>query len=138
MTDHQTKLLYATLIGAIGATLTPNPGDIIYWKKHKELRDQWSKGEITSKDYWRKHVIYNYIGGSVYWISILGVAYIIPGSFQRKVTIALGLIGAGALFSVIYKHQKNDEDEQLAEKNALKQRLLETADATDINDAKNS
>jgi hypothetical protein len=138
MTDNQTKLLYATLIGAIGATLTPNPGDVLYWQQHKKLRDEWSKGKITSNQYWRRQLTYHYISNSLYWVSLLGVAYLVPGSYQRKLWTAIGLASAGAIFAIVYKHNHNDNEDSLADENALKQKLLENAGNGDIENAENS
>jgi len=131
MTDNQTKILYATLLGAIGASLTPNPSDIIYWNYHKKIRDKWMRGEISSKEYWKHQAIAQYGASSVYWITLLGIAYLIPGKYKNKLGIVLGIATVGAIGTMIYKFYRQDENDNIAEVNAIKQKLYESIDNND-------
>jgi hypothetical protein len=134
--SESSKLLYATLLGSIAATLTPNPSDIIWWKYHKLNRDKWAKGEITSKEYWKQQAILQYIASSAYWITLLGIAYLVPGEYKKKLAVVLGVATIGTIGTIIYKHNKTDESENLAELNAIKQKLYESANDDDLQRAK--
>jgi hypothetical protein len=135
--DNQTKLLYATLLGAIGASLTPNPGDVIYWNYHKKIRDKWVKGEITSKQYWQQQATAQYLASSTYWVTLLGIAYLIPGEYKKKLGIVLALAALGSVGAMLYKYYKVDENDNVAELNAIKQKLYESANDDDLQRAKN-
>ncbi|MDD5013517.1 MAG: hypothetical protein PHW73_00260 [Atribacterota bacterium] len=135
--EGKTGLLYAGIIGLIASDIIPTGGDCLYFYKHKQWRDQWAKGELTSKQYWTRELFGYYAFNSAWWLMVGTVVYFTP-KFENKIKVGLALIGAGAVFTVVYKNIQKDESQQLAERNAVKEKLLETADATDINDAKNT
>jgi hypothetical protein len=132
----ESGLLFAAVGGAVLGDLIPTPGDALAFHLQRKLRDKWSKGEITSKQYWGREALYYYTLNSTWWLLVGLATYYTPGETQKKIRTLLALTGAGIVFSVIYKNIKKDEAEKLAEKNALKQRLLENANAKDINNTK--
>jgi hypothetical protein len=118
-------VIYGALFGAIAGDLVPTPGDFFYFKLMRELRDKWTKGEITSKQYWSRETLYYYLLNSSWWALVFLITYNIEGDFQKKLKIALALTGAGLVVGVILKNIQKDEQERLAEKNLTKEQLYQ-------------
>lgn len=122
--EGNTGLLLAAIGGAVLGDLTPTPGDALAFHLQRKLRDKWTKGEITSKQYWGKEALYYYTLNSSWWLLVGVATYYTPGNTRNKIRTLLALTGAGIVFSVLYKNIKKDEMEQLPEQNALKEKLL--------------
>lgn len=131
--EGKTGLLYAGLIGLVASDIIPGWGDFFFIKFQRKLRDRWAKGEISSKEYWRKELGNYYLLNSGYWL-IVGTAVYFTPKYENKIKVGLALIGAGAVTAIIYKNIVKDQEEQLAEKNALKQKLINKLDGQEITD----
>lgn len=134
--EGKTGLLYAGMLGLIASDIIPTGGDFLYFKKHKEWRDKWAKGELTSKQYWTRELLGYYTFNSGWWLMV-GLAVYFTPKYENKLKVGLALIGTSAVAAIIYKNITKDESDHLAEQNALKQKLIENADAETLNKAKN-
>jgi hypothetical protein len=132
--EGKTGLIYAASIGLIASDIIPTPGDALYFYKHKQWRDKWSKGELTSKEYWTRELFAYYTFNSAWWLAVGVSTYFIPGDWKTKLKFLLGISGAGLVFTVVYKNITGDQKEMLAEQNALKQRLINKLDQQELAD----
>jgi hypothetical protein len=119
------NMLYTALIAAVAGDIIPTPGDALAFHLQKELRDKWTKGEITSKQYWAKEALNYYTLNSAWWLLVFIITYNIKGTFEDKLKIALALVGGGMVIGVLIKNIKSDETEMLAEKNKEKEQLYQ-------------
>ena len=120
--EGKTGLIYAGMIGLIASDIIPTLGDALYFHKHKQWRDRWTKGELTSKQYWTRELLGYYTFNSGWWL-LVGLAVYFTPKYENKLKVGLGLIGAGAALSVIYKNIQKDEKDQLAQINAAKEKI---------------
>lgn len=106
-----TGALYAGLIGLFVSDLIPTPADAFYFRDERILRDRWKKGEIKPEDYWEKSASNYYLYNAFWWI-VVGLATIYTkGSAEDKLLTMSGIIGAGAVISVIYTNIQKDKAE---------------------------
>ena len=120
--EHGNALLYAGLIGLIASDLIPTPADALFFFQERKLRDKWSRGEITPKQYWEKKAVSYYLYNPLWWAIVAGITVSIKGDATTKLKAMGGLIGAGAVIGVLYKNIKTDEAQlakDLAEINEL-------------------
>ncbi|MDD4970807.1 MAG: hypothetical protein PHT07_15375 [Paludibacter sp.] len=116
-------LLLATFAGLILSDLIPGPGDAIYFHYNKKWRDQWAKGELTSRQYWTRETLAYYFFNSGWWTLVAIATLSTPGKLENKLKTLLALTGAGFVAGVLIKNIKSDEAEKLAEKNLAKEKL---------------
>jgi hypothetical protein len=130
-----TGLLFASVGGAVLGNLIPTPGDALSFHMKRKLRDQWTKGEISSKEYWAREATYYYLFNSAWWLGVGIAAYYTPGDASKKLKTIFLVTGFGAALSVLFKNISNDEKEKLEQVNGIKQKLYENADDLDIKEA---
>lgn len=118
--ENKTGLLYATLVGLWLSDVLPTPGDAVYFYYTKKWRDQWSNGELTSKQYWFRQGAGYYLFNSTWWLLVGTAVYFTPGTFKDKMKIGLMLAGTGAVIGVFARNIKKDEEGKLAEINKAK------------------
>lgn len=112
--------------GLIASDLIPTLGDALYFHKMRKLRDDWSEGKITSKQYWGREAIYYYTFNSGWWIIVGTTAYLLSGGdYKKGIKIGIGLLGAGAVLAVFFKNIQKDDKEGLQQLQALKTELAE-------------
>ena len=109
---HGIGALYLTGIVFILHDIIPTPMDAWYFSYERKLRTQFESKEITPKQYWRRKAL-AYYGSDATWYSfILLSTLLIKGNVKKKLLIAMGLIGTGAVFSVIHSNINKDVAEQ--------------------------
>ena len=101
-------VLVAAMSGAIIGDILPTPGDALYFWDQQRLKKKLEAGQITSKQFWIKNAAGYYLYNSVWWAAVLGVVVLTKGDFDRKLKIGLGLVGVGAVGSIIYTNIKKD------------------------------
>lgn len=117
--EHGNAVLYAGLLGLILSDIIPTPADAIYFRVEKRLRDKWKKGEIEPKQYWTRDAIAYYGLNPIWWALVAGVTLSIKGDTNKKLKIALALIGSGAVVGILYRNVKKDEQERIKELSEL-------------------
>lgn len=105
---HGHAVLYAGMIGLILSDIVPTPADALYFMREKKLRDQWKKGQITPEKYWAKTATAYYLYNPLWWILVLGVTVAFDAELNKKMQLALSLIGAGAVTGIVFKSMKKD------------------------------
>ena len=137
-----TGLLMAAVGGAALGNILPTPADALVFHLRRKLRDKWTDGEITSKNYWGSEAAYYYLFNSSWWALVGLATFYTPGNVKDKLRTLLLLTGAGVVFSILYTNIKKDEKELLAEQNAYKTKLLSEVDPKEfenfIEELKNS
>jgi hypothetical protein len=125
MSDKQKELLlYTGLLAAVAGDIIPTIGDAYYFYKVKQWRDQWAKGELTAKQFWAKELSGYYLYNSMFWLALFLIVYNVPG-FENKLKIAAGVVGVGAVVTVIYKNIHKDIKDNLTEINQEKEKLYQ-------------
>lgn len=119
----ETSVLYGALFGAVIGDLWPTPGDALMFYLTRKWRDQWTTGELTSKQFWAREAAGYYLLNSGWWALVGLVTYLTPGDYHKKLQTLLLLAGGGAVFAVLFKNIQKDEQEKLAEINKAKERL---------------
>jgi hypothetical protein len=113
--QYATGALYAGLLGLALSDLVPTPADALYFDRERRLRDKWKSGEIAPDDYWEKSASNYYLFNAAWWLLVgLAVVYT-KGSAEDKIVVMGGLIGAGAVISVIATNIQKDRMELLKE-----------------------
>lgn len=125
MKENKTGLLYATLIGLVASDIIPTPGDALYFWLHKKIRDKWTRGEYTAKQYWIRESFYYYFLNSTWWALVGTAIYFTHGNYKNKLKTGIILAGAGVMISVLFKIIQKDENDKLAELQREKQLLFE-------------
>jgi hypothetical protein len=118
-------LLFATFAGLILSDIIPGPGDALYFHFNKKWRDQWSKGELTSKQYWSREALAYYLFNSGWWTIVAIATLSTPGKFENKLKTLIALIGGGFVVGVLINNIKNDEVNKLSEINQEKEKLYQ-------------
>jgi hypothetical protein len=113
--ENKTGLLYAGLIGLIASDIIPGGGDAAYFYIHKKIRDKWTEGKYTSKQYWAREALIYYTLNAAWWTIIGTAVYFTPGNYKNKLKTGVLLIGVGIAVAVIVKNIEKDEKENLAE-----------------------
>lgn len=121
--EQGNAVLYAGLLGLFLSDIIPTPADALVFSIEKKLRDKWKRGEITPTEYWKKKAMAYYLLNPIYWAIVAGITISIKGDVMKKLKVAGGIIGSGAVVAVIYKNIKDDKKE-LAEEAKEKQELL--------------
>ena len=112
--------------GLIASDLIPTLGDALYFHKMRKLRDDWTNGRITPKQYWAREAIYYYTFNSAWWAIVGGTAYLLSGGdYKKGIKIGIGLLGAGAVVAVFVKNIQKDNKEGLQELQVLKTKLAQ-------------
>jgi hypothetical protein len=102
-------ILYAGLIGLVVSDIVPTPADAIYFRLMEKNKQKLNNKEITPKQYWERDALLYYGLNPIWWSLVLGAVVLTKGSLTHKAKLAIGLVGAGAVFGVL---QKNIEEEQ--------------------------
>ena len=123
-------LLYTGLLAAVAGDVIPTIGDALFFYKVRQWRDQWTKGELTSKQFWAKELSGYYLYNSAFWLFLFLLVYNVEGSFEKKLKIAAAVVGAGAVFTVIYKNINKDVKENLTAINQEKEQLYQEKNGT--------
>lgn len=113
--EHANAVLYAGLIGLILSDIIPTPADALYFKIEKNLRDKWKEGRIEPKDYWTKTAAAYYLLNPIWWSVVAGITLAKKGDANKKLKIALALIGGGAVIGILYRNVKKDEEIRIKE-----------------------
>jgi uncharacterized membrane protein YkvI len=107
--SHKTKTLYAVGLGLLLSDIIPTPADAFYFYKQRENKQKLEESKITPKQYWTREAIGYYGLNALWWSSVLGVSYLAGKSYEQKRNIFISLVVGGAVFGVIYKNIKKDE-----------------------------
>jgi len=118
-------LLMATFAGLILSDIIPGPGDALYFHYNKKWRDQWAKGELTSRQYWGREAAAYYFFNSGWWTIVAVATMATPGKIENKLKTLIALTGAGFVVGVLIKNIKSDEANNLAEINQEKEKLYQ-------------
>jgi hypothetical protein len=121
-----TNVLYGAIAGAILGDIIPTPGDALAFLMQRKLRDEWTKGNLSAKEYWAKQALYYYTFNAAWWGLVLLVVSQIKGDAKDKLKVALGMAGAGIVLGVILKNIRKDEKENLAVRNGVANSLLDS------------
>ena len=113
---HAKGVLYVGLIGLLLSDIIPTPADALYFNLERKLRDDWKVGKLTAKQYWARETAYYYGLNAIWWLLVIILATKIPGTAKKKMNVALGLIGTGAVVGVIHKNIQKDIQIQELEK----------------------
>jgi hypothetical protein len=107
--QYATGALYAGLIGLLLSDLIPTPADALYFHHERTLRNRWKDNDILPNDYWEKSASNYYLYNAAWW-ALVGLATIYTkGTAEDKILTMGGLIGAGAVISVIYTNIQKDK-----------------------------
>jgi uncharacterized membrane protein YkvI len=108
--NDKTHLLYAVGLGLLLSDLIPTPADSVYFYLQQKNKEKLEKKEITPKQYWTKDAV-NYYGlNALWWGGVLITTHYIGSGYEQKRNLLIGLIGAGAVFSVLSNNIKKDEE----------------------------
>src|SRR3990172_764999 len=106
--DTAIGALYLTITTAMVADIIPQPLDALYFYYEKDIRDKWMRGELTPKQYWTRKAISYYGIDPLWWAIVLGAVVLTKGDVKDKLTIAGGVIGAGAVIGLLFKFINKD------------------------------
>ena len=107
---HGNALLYAGALGLLVSDIIPTPADAVYFRVMEKNKQKLDSGEITPKQYWTMEAIYYYGLNPLWWGLFLGVLYYTKGDYNSKVKVGLGLLAAGAVFGVLNKNIKEEQN----------------------------
>ena len=114
--QYATGALYAGLLGLMLSDLIPTPADALYFRDERKLRNRWKDSDILPEEYWEKSASNYYLYNALWW-GLVGLAVIYTkGTAENKILTLGGLIGAGAVVSVIYTNIQKDKAELEKEK----------------------
>ena len=103
-------IIYTALGAAILANCIPTIADGFYFYKQQQWNSLVQKGEITPEQYWTRDVIgYYTITAGYYAIVLVTIVSLKQKSFSTKSKILLGLVGGGAVISVVLKNIQKDK-----------------------------
>ena len=106
--EYATAALYAGMIGLIASDIIPTPADALYFTIERNLRNKFMEKKITPKQYWAYETLSYYGLNPLYWALVLGITVSIKGPVTRKLYVASGIIGAGAVVGIIFSNIKKD------------------------------
>jgi hypothetical protein len=108
--ENKEKFIYIALLAAAIGDAMPTMADYFYFKRQQSLKIQLQSNKITPKQYWHKEAFAYYTYNSLYWIVIGGIVYAVKGSFALKLKVAAVLVATGAVFAILQKNIRQDED----------------------------
>lgn len=109
---HGTGILMAGMLGLVLSDLLPTPADALYFSQQQKNKAKLEKGQISAKQYWYRESVGYYGYNVVWWLLVYGAVASIKGDFKKKAELAVGLIAAGAVVSVIHKNIQKDTEMQ--------------------------
>lgn len=109
--QYATGAIYAGLLGLFLSDLIPTPADALYFRDERKLRNRWKDRDILPEEYWEKSASNYYLYNAAWW-ALVGIATIYTkGTAEDKLLTLSGLIGAGAVISVIFTNIQKDKAE---------------------------
>lgn len=117
--EHATAALYVLILGLALSDIVPTLADFFVFYENRKLREEYTAGTISPKQYWTKTAIAYYTYNFLYWVIIGVVVVNVPGGFSAKLKWLLGLAGAGAVIAILHSNITKDEQEQALAQEAL-------------------
>lgn len=105
----ETGALYIALLSAAVGNLLPSPADAWIFYRQREDKEKWATGEITSKQYWGRQMLWYYASAPVWYGALFAGVYFFGKTTKQKLMIATGVIGGGAIIGVVANNIKKDD-----------------------------
>jgi len=70
------------------------------------------EGSITPRQYWTRDAALYYGLNPIWWLLVLGVVVSTKGGLDDKLKLGIGIVGAGAVFGVISKNIREEEEKK--------------------------
>lgn len=106
---HGNALIIGVGAGLIASDLIPTPADAIYFRAMAKNKKLLEEGKITPKQYWTRDAILYYGLNPIWWTLVVSTVVFSKASFNDKVKLGIGLIGAGAVVGVLAKNIREEE-----------------------------
>lgn len=107
---HGNAILYAGALGLLLSDIIPTPADAVYFRLQQSNKAKLEANQITPKQYWTRDAVAYYGLNPLWWGLVLGTLYLTKGDYTDKAKVGLGLIAAGAVFGVLSKNIRKDEE----------------------------
>lgn len=107
---HGNAILYAGALGLLLSDIIPTPADAVYFRLQQSNKAKLEAKQITPKQYWTRDAVSYYGLNPLWWSLVLGTLYLTKGDYTDKAKVGLGLIAAGAVFGVLSKNIRKDEE----------------------------
>lgn len=104
------NILLAAGLGFIFSDIIPTPGDALYFKWQRQNRDKFIQGQIDYKRYNINELLIYYLPNAAWWALVTLVVLNTKVSAHDKLKLGLGIIGAGAVITVIWKNMQKDKE----------------------------
>lgn len=111
--------LYIALLAAAAGNAIPSPADAWIFYRQRSDKEKWASGEITSKQYWGRQMLWYYTSAPLWYGALFAGVYFFGKTTKQKLMIATAVIGGGAVMGVVANNIKKDE-EFIASKNGSK------------------
>lgn len=102
-------VLYGSLIGLVVSDIIPTPADAVYFRMMEVNKRLLEENKITPRQYWTRDAALYYGLNPIWWLLVLGVVVNTKGGLDNKLKLGVALIGAGAVFGVISKNIREEE-----------------------------
>ena len=102
-------VLYGSLIGLVVSDIIPTPADAVYFRMMEVNKRLLEEKRITPRQYWTRDAALYYGLNPIWWLLVLGVVVNTKGGLDNKLKLGVALIGAGAVFGVISKNIREEE-----------------------------
>lgn len=102
----ETGLVMATFAMALGDFL-PTPLDAIWLMGERWLEK--NRANLTPEKYYMYKLGNYYLPNGLYWTGLALLIYYLDVSFENKLKVFFGFIGAGAIFGIILKYILEDK-----------------------------
>lgn len=103
-------VLYAGLLGLVISDIIPTPADAIYFRMMEKNKQKLEEKKITPREYWTRDAMLYYGLNPLWWTLVLVAVVNTKGGINNKLKLGIGLIGAGAVFGVISKNIRDEEN----------------------------
>jgi hypothetical protein len=102
--------LYIALLSAAAGNFIPSPADAWIFYRQREDKAKWTKGEITSKQYWSRQMLWYYTAAPAWYLTLFAGVFLFGKTTKQKLMIATAVMGGGAVIGVIANNIKKDEE----------------------------
>lgn len=102
-------VLYGSLIGLVVSDIIPTPADAVYFRMMEVNKRLLEEKKITPRQYWTRDAALYYGLNPIWWLLVLGVVVNTKGGLDDKLKLGVALVGAGAVFGVISKNIREEE-----------------------------
>lgn len=104
-----TGALYIALLSAAAGSLIPSPADAFIFWRQREDKEEWVKGEISSKQYWGRQLLWYYTASPLWFGALFAGVYFFGKTTKQKLMIATAVVGGGAIIGVVAHNIEKDE-----------------------------